>query len=115
VDGAFPSWTIFAVRTVRMSVPNYGDALVALDIDAEWGDEARLVVRLRGRDNQSPGRGGGANGTDFLIVGPNRITRYETKLYQYDVTVAVIRPPYQRQPVEPLRQLAHDGRLLDIN
>lgn len=114
VGNAFPGWTIISSRTIRLSVKNYGEALVSLDVDAQLGD-ARLIIRLRGKDNyvhrsRSDPMGPGV----VMLFGPNRITRYETTLSQFYVTIAVVAPASRRQTIEPLRQLGNDGRLLAL-
>jgi hypothetical protein len=111
VRAAFPGATVTTATIVRLSVRNLGDALVALDIDAQVG-ESQLLVRLRGATNLSSSTP--ATGSGSILSGGNRITRYDGRLAQYFVEVAVVAPARVEQPVAPLRQLGGDGRLLAL-
>lgn len=113
VRASFPGATITTATVVRLSVPNFGDALVALDIDAQAGAN-RVLVRLRGQANISSSAPAPAAGTGSILFGGSRITRYDGPLAQYFVEVAVVSPADAEQPVGPLQRLGGDGRLLTL-
>jgi hypothetical protein len=110
---SFPGATITTATTVRLSVPKFGDALVALDIDAQFG-VSQVLVRLRGPENISASAPAPAAGSGSILFGGHRITRYDGPLTQYFVEVAVISPADVQQPVGPLQRLGNDGRLLSL-
>jgi hypothetical protein len=111
---SFPGATITTATVVRLSVPNFGDALVALDIDAQFG-ASRVLVRLRGPANIASSAPAPTAGSGSILFGGSRITRYDGALEQYVVEVAVVSPARVEQPLGPLQRLGGDGRLLALS
>jgi hypothetical protein len=111
VRAAFPGAAITSAERVQLSVQNYGDALIALDVNARRGAD-RILVRLRGAPDTDLSRTTGHIARS-MIFGGYRIMRYETPLARYYVVVELVAPAGEQRSVQPLVRLARDVRLLD--